>query len=381
MSVNLLLVAVALQGLGEDLLNHSSGSSTGVYKGAYAWQNIKRGSTVVRSSAYLPQSGCASVSAEAGTYTVKFQPAMRRGTSTIWVYANDTSSLTWFTWTGTLPGRSSGTQTININSAQFGITNVAAVGALILDQKSEAVASNTIYRAYANQSCLSSDPNSSCAGSGKLWLGSGDNARKFVIGHEMGHLMQDGLWGETDFNYNASRTPSVNLCTCSFVSDPGARSHCIQSLEFSSASQVEGFGHFFAADLYNNPGDSNAFFTYYKEFALSATNVLSPPLWISIYNTWNWRWMDNTCPTSNGGVELDWLTFYYELNNKTSNAFSYANLSAVYKRACGNALCDGDDIAWDDVVAATQSVYGSTSSKTTYLTTQMQEHGVDTSFN
>jgi hypothetical protein len=110
--------------------------------------------------------------------------------------------------------------------------------------------------------------------------------------------------------------------------------------------------------------------------------ILPPPLWVSIYSsTWNWRWMDDHCATNNGGTELDWLTFYYELNNKTANALSYADLKSVYMKACGDALCDGDNVEWSGVLSATQTVFGGAAAKTTYLTTQMQEHGVDTSFN
>jgi hypothetical protein len=250
-----------------------------------------------------------------------------------------------------------------------------------MDKKSEALTANKIYKAYSAQACHSSTPTLSCQDNYTIFLGTGDNARKSVIAHEIGHAMQLGLWGTTDYNYNASLNPTPAACTCDNVSEVDARAHCLQSIEFSSAAQVEGFGHFYASDLFNNKADADGYFSYYKEFTYDG-QILAPPLWVSIYSSsWNWRWMDTYCASTNGGTELDWLTFYYELNNKTANAFSYADLRSVYRKACGDAACDGDNVDWSAVRSATQTVYGGTSAKTTYLTTQMQEHGVDSSAN
>jgi hypothetical protein len=366
----------------EDVLRHASGQNTGTYPTAYAWQSIKYNGTFVRPAAYLPQSGCASVPAKAGSYTVAFQPSMKRSQTSILIYANDNSALATYSVTLNLPGLASGVQAINLYSAQFSVTNVAAVSALALTQKSEAITAGVTHRIYALQSCLPNDSLSSCASGSSMWLGSGDASRKFVIGHELGHMLQISMWGSLLGDYSASRNPAVSLCTCDRVVDPGARSHCLQSLEFSAAAQQEGVAHFIAADLFNDKDHNDGYFTYYKEFTVSENpvNTLSPPLWLSVYDSSaGWRWMDQVCPTANGGTELDWLSFYYELNNKTSNSYSYADLKSVYREACGGANCSNTNVTWEMVRSGARSTFGTGSVKTQYLETQMAKHGVDSS--
>jgi hypothetical protein len=365
--------------IAEDFLLHTAGQSTGIQPAAFALQSISRDGTIVRQPTYLGDSGCASVPAVAGQYTVTFQPAMKRSATWFFIYDNNTSEFKTFSWFGNLPGLASGTQTINIASAQFAVTNVAAVAALMLTRKHEALTANVIHTVYALQSCLATDPFSTCAAPSTMWLGQGDASRKFVIAHEMGHMLQQSMWGRMKADTGVTFSPEPVLCTCNNVTMPGDRKHCMQSLEYSNAAQSEGFAHFVAADLFNDKDQNDAFFSYYKTFTISENplNIIHPPLWINISGPW--RWMDGLCATDWGGVELDWLTFYYELNNRSANQFSFAEIRTVYRTACGNANCNSTDVDWSDVSVATEVAYGAVSAKTTYLKAQMQKHGVDSS--
>lgn len=174
------------------------------------------------------------------------------------------------------------------------------------------------------------------------------------------------------------------ICTCDNVADPNARSHCLNSAEFSTTGQVEGFAHFFAADLFNHSSHSTAWFSYYKEFHHSGSTaggnllVHSPPVPVQAYNpNGAWQWVHAHCPMNWLGSEIDWLNFYYELNNKTSNAYSYPDVRDVYQGACGNSACSGQWIHWQAMLNAAGTKFGTSSPKYDYAVAQMNKHGVN----
>src|SRR5690606_33344857 len=85
-----------------------------------------------------------------------------------------------------------------------------------------------------------------CAdGDSTIWLGqetdgTWNNQRKSVIGHELGHLIQGGLFGypsspsafgDTDYGDVPN---NATFCSCWYVSSPSDRSHCMTSREFLS---------------------------------------------------------------------------------------------------------------------------------------------------
>jgi hypothetical protein len=92
--------------------------------------------------------------------------------------------------------------------------------------------------------------------------------------------------------------------------------------------------------------------------------------------------------TTAGGVEWDWLTFYWELHNRTSNAYALADLQNVYTQACnGNtSLCVGDakaNLFFDKLKGGHSSLKDAANTlfpgpKGSYFLVTGQKHGVDT---
>lgn len=180
---------------------------------------------------------------------------------------------------------------------------------------------------------------------------------KFVIGHELGHLVQDfkgasipnwdyqfvagtdtiGCWGAN----NCLGGPRVNDpqsasgvvgCNCDLIPEIDA-SHCMQSVEVSEAAQQEGFAHFFAARLWNRTRgdagfDGSCNFVYYKPVA--ATTIVDavtlPPLSVDCSKLYahrdascsSVRILDHDDSSLVTGVEVDWLTFFWNITTDPS---------------------------------------------------------------
>lgn len=173
---------------------------------------------------------------------------------------------------------------------------------------------------------------------------------KFVIGHELGHEVQDfanaGLRARYRFVTDTDRSSPSNSsgqidpesalatpeltrdCSCSFV-EPENASHCLHSVEVSEPAQGEGFGHFFAARLWNRvPGEEGyaagtCNFQYYKQ--VSSINLVSSPMIhpVPVNCSAVYAHRDMLCDpvqvldsASNPlvpGIELDWLAFFWDV--------------------------------------------------------------------
>lgn len=120
--------------------------------------------------------------------------------------------------------------------------------------------------------------------------------RKFIIGHEIGHWLQDqvaggfGALSNTTYNYgpvacdpphdpfapNGNPPGCPHNAACQFfvegtLEDPepfntagSPNRHGIRSAEFSSGAMIEGFGHFVSAAAYNDL-DTTGRYHYYKD--------------------------------------------------------------------------------------------------------------------
>ena len=177
-----------------------------------------------------------------------------------------------------------------------------------------------------------------------------DSWWKFVIAHELGHVIQRRGFGDIARNFG-NATSTVDICQCNHIVTSNTL-HCLQSLESSGAAQGEAFGHFFAAAAFNDPG-ADCRFNYYKEFLFESCMpgfepiggcidvgggrlVTLPPVPVSCVQPARWR--NKHCAAGltdlANTIEFDWMGFYRNLVQGATPVLNYKELSEVYQRAC-----------------------------------------------
>jgi hypothetical protein len=278
-----------------------------------------------------------------------------------------------------------GTITLTMNAVSpVANTGVVVGTALFRSPDAFKPSSSNIYPEEPCNPPFPDEPSAGCtaasASGGTIYLGNDNSgtprsSRKYVVAHELGHLVQGLQFGTQSLTYGQSST--IPACRCDHVTISN-KLHCLQSKEDVNASEIEGFGHFFASDIFNNGADNNCTFVYYKEFLEDgATTGTWPPVAKSCFNTV--QWMNNHCGQNERGVEWDWLGFYWHVHNKTSTAYSYANIATVFKQACGGTFCEGtDSVSWSTLKTAADTKFGgSTSAKAMFWASTGDDYGVD----
>jgi hypothetical protein len=173
---------------------------------------------------------------------------------------------------------------------------------------------------------------------------------KFVVGHELGHMQQAASVGDTAvkypfFNPDGGAPPRPAACGCDSVVSAN-RYHCLNSREYSSPAQSEGWTHFFSSKLMNDTTAAANNFSYYKEVQEGAV-LKRPPVPVNSKTAVKWR--NRNCPLAEYGTEWDWLTFLTNVHTSGTNKLSIAELTDVYQRACGTSgtPCSQGEISWD----------------------------------
>jgi hypothetical protein len=161
------------------------------------------------------------------------------------------------------------------------------------------------------------------------------------------------------------------LCRCDHYDAAtwGNQEHCIQSREIVGGGEVEGFAHAFASRVWNNVGQNDGVFVYYKPFLRAQDlTVTYPPLHINLMN--NVRWMEGKCLKAGRGVAMDWAEFYYQVAlEATANYTSLPKLFDIYRRTCTGSTstnCGGQDVQWSALLSNALAYYGGSSSNPSY---------------
>ena len=199
---------------------------------------------------------------------------------------------------------------------------------------------------------------------------------KFILAHEYGHMVQKkaigSLWNPYCFTPGGALTwdcAPPNLadppgapasCRCDHVSGSNGL-HCLQSLEYTSTAQLEGYAQFFAARVWND-ADGGCLFRYYKQFRSDRGLVIQPPVNVSCSDYVGWR-DDHCSPSTNGGTEYDWLQFLWNLHAAGSWKYSMHEIFDVYRGACSGGDCTGEGPQWDDLESSAATLYGTGSAK------------------
>jgi hypothetical protein len=216
-----------------------------------------------------------------------------------------------------------------------------------------------------------------------------DGRWKFVIGHEFGHMVQAKAGASFRAQYRftpGTNTPSgvgdldpalsaaLPACNCNAI-EPENASHCLNSVEIDESAAQEGFGHFFAARLWNHrPGDadySGCHFNYYKQVTaplLNATDQVHP---VAIDCDVTASHRNSTCGTvlldgDIGGSEVDWLRFFWTVTGDAAEALTFTELLGMMAAAksAGDASAEG-------IIIRTPK------SNVTWLRNQAQAFGID----
>jgi hypothetical protein len=370
------------QGQGEDYLLHSgsTGKIAAARAGAFVFKN-----DVLIWMGNLDTSGCtATLAGDAGHYVFSIIPGLTKGSTKIEIYPTSAKQWRFFNWDLGNRGAASGAITIRGTFA-FGdpLSSVAAVMTQLLNQADMGLVGQT-YTIFADQNCPGGGdacycPPSICSSStvgvylGTDIFGSKMAFNKTTVAHEMGHHVQDKLTGLPNGNYDWE--VSTPACRCDHVVIAANRAHCLQSYEKISSAEVEGWAQFYAADLFNNPTQSDGWFAYYKEFFVPGWGTFPPPVKININTPYKWNVTNCSTNSDQTGVELDWQTFLYELNNKGTSKFTYSQLRDVYKQACGATFCDNnDDVTMNGLALSVIFLYGLESAKTAYWASTANKH-------
>lgn len=219
----------------------------------------------------------------------------------------------------------------------------------------------------------------------------GDLRWKFILAHEIGHVMQQKamgtLWNPYCFTPapvnvttncsppNTADHPGVDeSCGCSHVSGSNGL-HCLQSFEYTPVAQLEGYAQFFSARVWNAP-DNTCLFRYYKQFlADGAVNPTQPPFNASCSTFVNWR--DNHCFHGQAGTEYDWMQFLWNLHAVGNTKLSIHEIYEVYRGACTDENCSGEAPEWPALEASAAAYFGAGTAKLTKFVTTADAAGVD----
>lgn len=178
---------------------------------------------------------------------------------------------------------------------------------------------------------------------GGIQVGHNVRTKKYVVAHELGHWFQ-WKWGALgvfayEYGPDDSFMPPQPLDSpCQFpplaVAGGDSSSHGLRSAEWSSGALTEGFAHFIAAVTFNDIGDEDGIFTYYKAIDTNIVpdyqDLVDVDYAVSLQGGveaqgGTERWVDNMCPTDwdwpyTGDPEdeeitseIDWMRFFWDL--------------------------------------------------------------------
>ncbi len=358
-------------GFGED---YATAPGLQTMSAAYTYATVTDANQAVKWQGYLDASGCTPyLGLGYGSFTLTQKTQLSHGGASFNVYVHAfggqwiVSLATSFSLQPTI-----GYITVWLSpTTQTSWTNVTAVAVQMLKATDSGIASGT-YSVFSNTNCPGGNAWDSCAVGSSAYIGtlypdgSSDSNSKIIITHEIGHTVQSVAMGipHTDYNGDWDAPP---FCNCSHIDDPQGINnlHCLQSKEYVSAAELEGFAQFMAAKAWNNPAQTDCGWAYYKPFRehlgeLQWT-ISEPPMakdcTIEPFAVWR-PWMEENCPTNmtDHGVEWDWQTFLWLVNTQGTSGSSAATMTDIYNIYKNSApcvgqpfMCDGQDVHWSDL--------------------------------
>jgi len=313
--------------------------------------------------------------------------------------------IPWF-FTGASGGTASLTATLSDQ-----ITKVMAVVSQVMKTPQNGLLPQSVGGAY----WIHAKEPWTCAECGQaddeVHLGANVSRSKYVIAHELGHVVQYRGAGNAfpsgpmasepypgwvyDWWSTEAGNTSAPACRCDHVTELGAprpgtpylgtnRIHCLQAKVGDVGAIVEGFAQFYASRVFNEfNAAATCTFVYYKDsWTETATPVVQPS-----YKPFNCaasvRWAESKCPTGIAGraSERDEMSFLYSLNVAPASASSMDQIFEIYRFAChpttGAPCVTNDTWHWKDLQVGAKKALGFPSGQYSYFFVMVVDNGVD----
>lgn len=221
-----------------------------------------------------------------------------------------------------------GTATVGITSSINPVWNVAAATGYAQYRRRGGI-SNSTYLVF-DEPCPG--VSGSCATDGYLFVDGADRNLRYVIVHEMGHVLADKKNGGLDPNLDASAAST-------FCSEGGS-GHRANSREFQSVAADEGFAHFYAAVIFNDDSESSCGFFYsgLVDWDFDGTTDTSqigceggPIAGIDGRDYMGDFCIESGLSNDNRGVEWDWLRHFWDLT--TDQGVYFTDVARIWNVA------------------------------------------------
>lgn len=298
-------------GIGEDYHTSSSASSR-TARGL--WVKVTQNGTT-KFEDYTDLNGCTGSLSQLNTGSISYKAyasaKVSRGNK-IWL--NDDASGTRGYHSGNKTISSTGTTNITFTPSsnyrnQFDILAAASYAVY----RNSGAKSDKLYRIRSNTTSSSGShfKTSGHNGNPTVYMYSGHSNKKFVIVHEVGHMLtyfnKGGRW-ENDCGFKSTSCPAA------------AGAHSMASKENNSCAASEGFAHFYAAATYNNASQDDCKMHYYKnEFGNDSSPIVDCETSNGAFVT---KYVENSCVGSPTGysTELDYMRSFWDvLTDGTNN--------------------------------------------------------------
>ena len=205
----------------------------------------------------------------------------------------------------------------------------------------------------------------SCSSPGIVYLDANGQSKKFIIAHELGHVVGEEVAGSVilpSANVDSFGNPSEQNCynDAWFLPGNGGLNtpwdgHSMRSNEDSRTAAAEGFAHFYAADTWNDDSETDCWFEYYK----TVSGDSSPGVDCEFASTtdFNIGYRRNVCDLQSGaGTELDWLRTFWDVH---TNGSTPPSLDYILSSFIGGATPWDDDEAFTNLDSRANQLNGS----------------------
>lgn len=318
-----------------------------------------------RSSGLL--AGCTSSAisvSSASLYSVKVISESSVNGNVLHVY-KPTGALYSWTWDPLWsPSASPAVQTVSLDTPISAYWNMLAAAEFALSRSYD-TAAGYVFDLY-NEDCAATSstcfkPYSFGVAPG-VYIGVGSHFgvdhhyHKNIIIHELGHAVMWRAIGSPSSGSLPGVKYGAPVGSCDSLSDDPVEPqvHDMLQLEYQYAAVWEGFAHYYAASVFNNPAETDCGYYYYKDLDWDQDDAADDPWGTAYVNCESYSYSSydsgadycaDQCGCASGtgsgvAVELDWLRHFWDLD--TDDGRTFQDVLAVIDLA--------DPTTWDNGV-------------------------------